>query len=168
MLIHIFRIVAIFKVRSARKLHLPDRRLLRRFIPLLVLVSCYLAVWTSLDRSQVIWKRTNSVERLKFTHCSASSWAYGASLGKTTKIRVILSTNCRQTTRMFTRCVIISAPSHIVVKHYYSHFIGHLLSRYRRISDCLYSIVYGQAGRYAPYRPSWRAVMHHNGPHSSL
>ena len=33
---------------------------------------------------------------------------------------------------------------------YYSHFIGHLLSRYRRISDCLYSIVYGQAGRYAP------------------
>ena len=37
---------------------------------------------------------------------------------------------------------------------YYSHFIGHLLSRYRRISDCLYSIVYGQAGRYAPYRPA--------------
>ena len=35
---------------------------------------------------------------------------------------------------------------------YYSHFIGHLLSRYRRISDCLYSIVYGQTGRYAPYR----------------
>ena len=34
--------------------------------------------------------------------------------------------------------------------HNYSHFIGHLLSRYRRISDCLYSIVYGQAGRYAP------------------
>ena len=33
---------------------------------------------------------------------------------------------------------------------YYSHFIGHLLSRYRRISDCSYSIVYGQAGRYAP------------------
>ena len=32
---------------------------------------------------------------------------------------------------------------------YYSHFIGHLLSRYRRISDCLYSIVYGHAGRYA-------------------
>ena len=38
---------------------------------------------------------------------------------------------------------------------YYSHFIGHLLSRYRRISDCLYSIVYGQAGRYAPYRPAY-------------
>ena len=38
---------------------------------------------------------------------------------------------------------------------YYSHFIGHLLSRYRRISDCLSSIVYGQA-----------AVMHHIGPHS--
>ena len=37
---------------------------------------------------------------------------------------------------------------------YYSHFIGHLLSRYRRISDCLYSIVYGQAGRYASYRPA--------------
>ena len=33
---------------------------------------------------------------------------------------------------------------------YYSHFIGHLLSRYRRISDCSYSIVYGHAGRYAP------------------
>ena len=32
------------------------------------------------------------------------------------------------------------------VNAYYSHFIGHLLSRYRRISDCLYSIVaYGQA-----------------------
>ena len=40
------------------------------------------------------------------------------------------------------------------VIRYYSHFIGHLLSRYRRISDCLYSIVYGQAGRYAPYRPA--------------
>ena len=39
--------------------------------------------------------------------------------------------------------------SHIIIV-YYSHFIGHLLSRYRRISDCLYSIVYGQAGRYAP------------------
>ena len=37
---------------------------------------------------------------------------------------------------------------------YYSHYIGHLLSRYRRISDCLFSIVYGQAGRYTPYRPA--------------
>ena len=37
--------------------------------------------------------------------------------------------------------------------HDYSHFIGHLLSRYRRISDCLYNIVYGQTGRYALYRP---------------
>ena len=35
-------------------------------------------------------------------------------------------------------------------KLYYSHFIEHLLSRYGRIIDCLYSIVYGQAGRYAP------------------
>ena len=43
-------------------------------------------------------------------------------------------------------------PSPIIV--YYSHIIGHLLSRYRRISDCLYSIVYGHAGRYAPYRPA--------------
>ena len=37
---------------------------------------------------------------------------------------------------------------------YYSHFTGHLLSRYRRISECLYSIVNGEAGRYAPYRPA--------------
>ena len=38
--------------------------------------------------------------------------------------------------------------------YYYSHFTGHLLSRYRRISECLYSIVNGEAGRYAPYRPA--------------
>ena len=43
-----------------------------------------------------------------------------------------------------------SSTTSIVSITYYSHFIGHLLSRYRRISDCLYSIVYGQAGRYAP------------------
>ena len=42
-----------------------------------------------------------------------------------------------------------------VVKVHYSHCIGHLLSGYRRINDCLYRIVYGQA-----------AVMHHIGPHS--
>ena len=48
-------------------------------------------------------------------------------------------------------CLIITIDR---VPLYYSHFIGHLLSRYRRISDYLYSIVKRQAGRYAPYRPA--------------
>ena len=48
----------------------------------------------------------------------------------------------------------VNSNTTIIVIMYYSHFIGHLLSRYRRISNCLYSIVYGQAGRYAPYRPA--------------
>ena len=45
---------------------------------------------------------------------------------------------------------------------YYSHFIGHLLSRYRRISDCLYSIVYGHAGRYTPYRTLTARIARYN------
>ena len=51
-------------------------------------------------------------------------------------------------------CARFNAGSNMSVVIYYSHFTGHLLSRYRRISECLYSIFNGQAGRYAPYRPA--------------
>ncbi|KAH9507194.1 hypothetical protein Btru_056592 [Bulinus truncatus] len=75
LLLKTWRISVIFKSGGATKrINLPDKSLLQRMIPLVVLVTGYLSAWTALDPPYAYTVRTSA--DLKFYTCSMTWWKY--------------------------------------------------------------------------------------------
>ncbi|XP_055880727.1 probable G-protein coupled receptor CG31760 isoform X3 [Biomphalaria glabrata] len=75
LLLKTWRISVIFKSGGATKrINLPDKALLQRMIPLVIVFTGYLSVWTALDPPYAYTVKTSS--GLKFFTCSMTWWKY--------------------------------------------------------------------------------------------
>ncbi|XP_059178139.1 probable G-protein coupled receptor CG31760 isoform X2 [Physella acuta] len=75
LLLKTWRISVIFKAGGATKrINLPDKALLQRMVPLVLLVGVYLTVWTVLDPPKAYTVKTSSA--LKFYVCTMTWWKY--------------------------------------------------------------------------------------------
>ncbi|XP_013400587.1 uncharacterized protein LOC106166534 [Lingula anatina] len=79
LLLKTYRIAVIFRVKSAKKVNLTDRVLLRRFIPILAVVVCYLVTWTVSARPTPVTMTT--IDNLKYNSCRTDWWEYVADSG---------------------------------------------------------------------------------------
>ncbi|XP_074662951.1 putative G-protein coupled receptor CG31760 [Tubulanus polymorphus] len=82
LLLKTWRISAIIKIQTAKKLQLSDKELLKRFLPILGIAVVFLVAWTVAvplnERVQI--KKTSS--GLKYPVCSSDWWMYGVQIGQ--------------------------------------------------------------------------------------
>ncbi|GFN94517.1 G-protein coupled receptor [Plakobranchus ocellatus] len=77
LLIKTWRISVIFKAGgTTKRVHLPDKALLQRMIPLVVVTVAYLVCWEILDPPKAVTVKTSA--ELKFFVCEMHWWLYGA------------------------------------------------------------------------------------------
>ena len=72
-LVFSLRISVIFYSRKKRKVHMPDRRLLKRLVPMPVVMAVYLTCWSVIKHPHVI---TVVMDKKKFFSCSFDYWNY--------------------------------------------------------------------------------------------
>lgn len=71
-----FRISVIFRQGQIKRIQLPDKTLIRRFVPIIAITVAYLVAWTSANRNTTQTRETNA--GLKFTMCTENWWSYSA------------------------------------------------------------------------------------------
>ena len=77
----LFRISVIFKAGgSTKRINLPDKALLQRMVPLVVVTVAYLVIWEVLGAPEAVTVKTSA--QLKFFVCEMHWWLYGAFGGK--------------------------------------------------------------------------------------
>ena len=73
-LVFFFRISVIFNSRKNRKVYMPDRRLLKRLVPMPVVMAVYLTCWSVIEHPYVITVVMD--DKKKFFSCSFDYWNY--------------------------------------------------------------------------------------------
>ncbi|KAK3786271.1 hypothetical protein RRG08_002015 [Elysia crispata] len=77
LLIKTWRISVIFKAGgTTKRINLPDKALLQRMVPLVVVTVTYLSAWEVLDAPEAVTVKTSA--DLKFFVCEMRWWSYGA------------------------------------------------------------------------------------------
>lgn len=72
----LFRISVIFRQGQIKRIQLPDKTLIRRFVPIIAITVAYLVAWSSANRNTTQTRETN--DGLKFTMCTENWWSYSA------------------------------------------------------------------------------------------
>lgn len=72
----LFRISVIFRQGQIKRIQLPDKTLIRRFVPIMAITVAYLVAWSSANRNTTQTRETN--DGLKFTMCTENWWSYSA------------------------------------------------------------------------------------------
>lgn len=76
LLLKTWRISVIFRQGQIKRIQLPDKTLIRRFVPIIAITVAYLVAWTSANRNTTQTRETNA--GLKFTMCTENWWSYSA------------------------------------------------------------------------------------------
>ncbi|XP_067681814.1 probable G-protein coupled receptor CG31760 isoform X2 [Haliotis asinina] len=69
-----WRISVIFSVGSMKRISLPDKSLLHRLVPIVVVVVVYLSCWTAIEPPRAV--TITASNSLKFFHCGPTWWMF--------------------------------------------------------------------------------------------
>ncbi|CAH1791074.1 unnamed protein product [Owenia fusiformis] len=81
LLLKTWRVSAIFRVKSAKRVNLTDKVLAQRLIPIVGVTTVFLVVWSVAGTPTVMERRTDTTD-LKWKDCDDGLWKYGALGGK--------------------------------------------------------------------------------------